>query len=209
MASNIYTKPQVDNALLRAQVAMYLISKKIQDSFYYFNNPIYINYKDLQNDIYTLFIVLTYQEPFVTFDSTPTTFEGQYYNLVGSMINKTKQVDVFGVFGSTLNPNFQSTVSIVVDIVNNITASAIRIPFTSLTIVTLSNYQATYSVVYGNFPDISIWTDNGDGSYTQDTATVPTVVNLGGDINVPDSYTWTYAIPTSGYIQLNGFITAS
>lgn len=92
---------------------------------------------------------------------------------------------------------------------NGSVISALRIPFTSLTTVTLSNYQATYSTVYGNFPDISIWTDNGDGSYTQDTATVPTVINLGGDINVPDSYTWTYAIPTSGYIQLNGFITAS
>jgi hypothetical protein len=104
-----------------------------------------------------------------------------------------------------IDENYQPPPNSIV-ITQDVTANATRILFNAQTTISLSGYQATYSILYGNFPDISIWVSNGDGTYTQDTATVPTIINIDSDINLPDSYTWTYPIPTTGYIQISGFI---
>lgn len=112
----LYTEAQVENAQLRALVAMYEISQKIQNGFYYFYSPIYKTYKTLQYDIYTLYDVISHENPYVTYNPTPTTYESQFYELVGSLINKTKQFDVFGQFGGAVNPNYQSaTVPVVIN----------------------------------------------------------------------------------------------
>lgn len=113
-----------------------------------------------------------------------------------------------GTFGAgTLNPNAQNPGTIV-NVTTVITAQGnfIRIPFNGVSIVSLSNFQSVYAPIYGDDAIVTIWvTFDSFATMQQDTGTVPTIVNLGGDINKPDSYTWTYGIPTTGYVQINGF----
>lgn len=104
----LYTSEQVEKAQERAVIALVLISEKIQNGFYYFYSPVYNTYKDLQYDIYTLHNVIANENPYVTYNSTPTQYEYQFYELVGSMINKTKAFDAFGQYGGVQNPNYQS-----------------------------------------------------------------------------------------------------
>lgn len=111
----LYTLAQVQDAQLRALVGMALISDNIQSGFYYFT-PTYGTYKNLQYDIYTLYSTVTNELGFITFSSNPTAYEYQFYDIVGSLINKTKQVDVFGKYGGSINPYYQDTLNgIVVD----------------------------------------------------------------------------------------------
>ena len=110
----LYTQSQVNNALLRGQVAMYVISENIEDGFMYFYPQQYALYKALQYDIYTLFNVVYNESSFVTYASMPTLYEYMFYEVVGSLINKTKQVDVFGEFGGTTNSNYQAPGTIIV-----------------------------------------------------------------------------------------------
>ena len=107
MTGILYTQAQVTNAQLRAQVAMYLISQQIENGFYYFYNPVYQTYKALQYDIYTLFNVIGNENGFISYSPTPTSYEMKFYDLVGSLINKIKQFDVYGAFGGSQNPNYQ------------------------------------------------------------------------------------------------------
>ncbi len=104
----LYTEQEVENAQLRGLVSMYLISQKIQDGFYYFNNPIYTIYKNLQYDIYCLVTTIGNENAYVTYDANPTTYEAMFYSLVGALINKTKQFDVLGQMGGAINPYYQS-----------------------------------------------------------------------------------------------------
>ena len=112
--ANLYTAGQVEDTLLRAQVAMYLISEEIGAKFYYLNVPIYNNYKDLQYDIYTLYQVIIEAKQFVTYNPVANIFESGFYMLVGALINKVKQVDVYGAFGGTVNHNYQDPSGIIV-----------------------------------------------------------------------------------------------
>lgn len=107
-----------------------------------------------------------------------------------------------------IDPNFV-TPGVTIDVTSIIEAQGnfIRIPFAGQTTVTLANFQTTYAPTYGNDAIVTIWvtTDNYATS-TQDTSTVPTITNAGGDINKPDSYTWDYGgVQVTGYVQINGF----
>ena len=106
--AELYTQTDVNNVLLRAQVAMELTSQRIGSEFMYFNTQVYNTFKDLQYDIYTLFNVITNENPFVTYASTPSTYEGKFYKLVGALINKLRFVDNMGAFSGGINPNYQS-----------------------------------------------------------------------------------------------------
>lgn len=203
----LYTEAQVENALVRGMVAMYLISQTIQNGFYYMYSPIYRTYKDLQYDIYILTTTISDETPYVTYNPTPTTYETQFYELVGSLINKTKQFDVYGQFDGSVNPNFQPTGNTVINITNTVDVNATKIPFTDATEIILSDFQSTYAPLYGDNATVSIWVANGDGTYSQDNGTAPTITFLGGDIRFPDTYTWGYGVPTTGYIQISGFVT--
>lgn len=71
----------------------------------------------------------------------------------------------------------------------------------------LTDFQETYVAKYGDNAIVEVFV-TVDNYFTmqKDTGTVPTIVNVGGDVDKPDSYTWTWAIPTTGYIQITGFI---
>jgi hypothetical protein len=111
---------------------------------------------------------------------------------------------------ATLDPNFQNTGIVYnVNTVVNAKSNFTRIPFNGVTSVSLSNFQSVYAPIYGDDAIVTIWvTSDNFATVQQDTGTTPTIVNAGGDINKPDSYTWTYAIATTGYVQINGFTTA-
>lgn len=205
MATGIlYTQAQVTDAQLRAQVAMYEVSQSIENGFYYIYSPVYQTYKALQYDIYTLFNVIGNEVGFVSFDSTPTTYEFQFYDLVGSLINKTKQFDVFGQFGGVLNPNAQipGQIIVTVPVVQNYNSGTI--PFSTSGTFVL-NYSG-YASLYGNNPTLAIYTIQG-GIEQEDEQTAPIITRTGAGINSPIStITLDYPIPTVGYILIGGFV---
>lgn len=104
---NIYTASDVQLAITRAQVALLLISQRISSQFLYFAPVQYSHYKQLQYDIYCLFVTLTAEYDYMDFSAVPDTYEQDYYGLVGAMIEKTKQVDVFGAYNGSTNPYYQ------------------------------------------------------------------------------------------------------
>lgn len=211
MANNLYTQAQVGSTLLRAEVALYLISKKIQNSFYYLNNPIYVNYKDLQYDIYTLFTSISYNEQFVSFDPFPDTYETGFYQLVGSLINKIKQVDFTGMFGGSINPNYQNTGSITIVITTGGTDYNVSKPiyFFDVTSVVLNNWQTTYFNSYGNYPEWQLFTGNTTDGWQEDyNPPIPEYQDNNPSSNLL-SLTWTYPIPTSGYVIISGKVPGS
>lgn len=211
MANNLYTQAQVGSTLLRAEVALYLISKKIQNSFYYLNNPIYVNYKDLQYDIYTLFTSISYNEQFVSFDPFPDTYETGFYQLVGSLINKIKQVDFTGMFGGAINPNYQNTGSITIVITTGGTDYNVSKPiyFFDVTSVVLNDWQTTYFNSYGNYPEWQLFTGNTTDGWQEDyNPPIPAYQDNNPSSNLL-SLTWTYPIPTSGYVIISGKVPGS
>lgn len=214
MATGIlYTQAQVTNAQLRAQVAMYLISQSIENGFYYFGNPVYKTYKALQYDIYTLFNVIGNEGGFISYSSAPTAYEMNFYNLVGAMINKIKQFDVYGAFGGAVNPNAQIpnqttvTISVLVGYNKN------TIPFTTDSgspAFVLSSYNTTYKFLYGNNPDpLSIYLTPGGNEFLDET-TAPTIVRVNpSDINSDIlSITWPFSTAQTGYVLIGGIAPA-
>lgn len=112
-------------------------------------------------------------------------------------------------YNVSVDTNFQNPAIVYnVTTVVNALGNFIRIPFSNATTVSLTSFQSVYVPIYGDFAIVTLWvTQDGGATYQQDTGTVPTIVNLDGDINKPDSYTWTFGIPTTGYVQINGFST--
>jgi len=144
---------------------------------------------------------LQYQYNTGQYDATATV---TVYNCLNSLIG-------FDTTINNLDPNFQnSTVVYDVTAVTNAQANYDRIIFGNVDTVSLSDFQATYVDRYGDnaIAELFVTTD-AFATVQQDTGTVPTIVNLGGDINKPDSYTWTFGIPTTGYIQITGFVPES
>lgn len=111
-----------------------------------------------------------------------------------------------GNFGAgSLNPNAQNpntTINIAIEGAGNF----IRIPFANQTTVTLTDFQNTYAPIYGDYAIVTIWITQDDyATSQQDTLTTPIITNLSDDINKPDAYEWDYPVPTTGYVQINGF----
>lgn len=78
-----------------------------------------------------------------------------------------------------------------------------KIPFNT-DILTLADYQSIYYPLYGNNPNIAVYTGAG-GVYTQDTGTVPTITYVDGNISLGiEEITFSFPFPTQGYIQISG-----
>lgn len=203
----LYTPPQVNSALLRAQVGMYLISQNIENGFNYLYSPVYQTYKALQYDIYILWNIITNENPFVTYSSTPTPHETSFYELVGSLINKTKQFDVYGQFNGNVSPYYQPPAGTVIKITT--TGSIInstQIPFTAQTTIVLT-YTSALIALYGKTPLVcQIYVDNGSNPASPDFGTAPIIdfVVSGDPTSGFASVTWGYGVPTTGYIYLSG-----
>lgn len=204
----LYTQAQVNNAQLRAQVAMYIISQNIENGFYYLGSPVYQTYKTLQYSIYVLFNIIGNEEQFVTFNPNPTPYEYSFYELVGSLINKTKQFDVYGLFGGNTNPNYQPPNGTIINVINqgSIVNETI-IPFTAQTTIELAYYNTTYAQRFGSTPLVcQIYVDNGSDPAYPDTETAPAILHVinGDPSSGLLSITWTYPEITTGYILLSG-----
>jgi|GEM_PF-7089978 len=81
------------------------------------------------------------------------------------------------------------------------------ITFVNATTVILSNYNTVYAPTYGKTPLVcQIYVSDGMGGFTPDYTTSPDYVYVTS--GVPSSgivsITWTYAIPTTGFILLSG-----
>src|SRR4051812_12741976 len=112
--ATLYTKQNIDDALIRAQIALYITSKTIEDEYLYLYNFRLRKYKELQYDIYILFRVLSSEQQFVSYSPVTSLWELAYYDMVSKLVKLTKQVDTSGLFGTYINPYFQSTTGIVI-----------------------------------------------------------------------------------------------
>lgn len=210
---NLYTAAQVQNALLRGQVALLLISQKIQSNFLYFNNKQYSTFKDLQYDIYCLWIVCTQEFSYVDFVDSPSEYVYQYFELVGALIEKTKQVDVFGAYGGATNPNYVPPAGGTVVVINPSGAlnfvKSNNIPFNT-DVITLANWQTLYAPLYGQNPSIEIFTVQG-GVDQKDTQTAPiyTYSTPGDESTLLQSISWSYPFTTEGYYTISGVVPGS
>lgn len=76
-----------------------------------------------------------------------------------------------------------------------------KIAFVDQTVITLASYNTFYKPLYGNNPIVAIFTPG----YTQDEQTPPVIIYQDNDITKDIlSITWTYPVPTSGYVQISG-----
>jgi hypothetical protein len=206
---NIYTLAQVQSALLRAQVAMLLISQNISKKFYYLNTWQYDLYKRLQYDIYCLFSTITNETGFISFNAIPDQYEQQYYSLVGAMIEKTKTVDVYGAYGGSLNPNYQSPSQTVIAIPVIAGFNSGVIGFTTNGPFVL-NYSGLASL-YGNNPSLAVYTIQG-GIEQEDEQTAPIIARTGAGTGSPIStITLDYppGVDVTGYILISGFTNST
>lgn len=210
---NLYTAAQVQNALLRGQVAILLISQRIQSQFLYFNPPQYNTFKDLQYDIYCLWAVCTQEFSYVDFVDVPDTYVYQYFELVGALIEKTKQVDVFGAYGGATNPNYVPPAGGTVVVINPSGAlnfvKSNNIPFNTDHVI-LANWQTLYAPLYGQNPSIEIFTDQG-GVDQKDTQSAPiyNYATPGNESTLLQSIEWTYFGTTDGYYTISGVVPGS
>lgn len=102
---NVYTQQQVNDTLIRALQTMYVISKRIETGFIYYNPLLYASVKDLQYDIYTLYKTIAWKMQFIDFSEENDSFN----QLIGSLINKIDQYGVWGDFGNNpINPHYQN-----------------------------------------------------------------------------------------------------
>lgn len=73
------------------------------------------------------------------------------------------------------------------------------------TIIQILNWNSLYYPLYGNYPEIAIYTGSVATGYQQDTATVPTLNYTNNDPNQPLlSIEWDYGIETTGFILVSG-----
>ncbi len=204
----IYTQAQVTSTLQRALNVLLLISQKIENGFYYLYSAKYNEYKHQQYDVYILFKVINKEQSYVGFgDYPPSTYEANFYALVGKLIWLCSNYDLFQS-GQTISPGYQPPSGGGGFVIENVFVNSMRIPFSTdgNTPVTLSNFQSVYASVFGDYAEVTIWiTQDNYATSQQDTGTTPIITNLGSDINRPDTYTWVYPNPTVGYIQISGY----
>jgi hypothetical protein len=107
--------------------------------------------------------------------------------------------------GAQVDPNAQLPNTTIIVEGGGGTAKSEPIYFNNQTTVTITSYQNLYVAQFGNSPILQIYVSNGDGTYSQDTGTTPTITYVGGIIaNGINTITWTYPIATSGYVIIMG-----
>lgn len=119
-----------------------------------------------------------------------------------------KCVNVLIGFDSTLNeidPNYQPPGNtIIIENTGNFTQSD-RVPFGPSFTLVINDWPDNYYPIYGDNPEIQVFTGNSTDGYTLDSDTVPTPVFPGNDITSRlQSISWTWGALTSGYYIISG-----
>lgn len=132
-------------------------------------------------------------------------------SMLSAFGNLTQCVGSRFATGVAVDPEAQIPgVTIIINTILNAQANYDRIKFGvggGVNIFSLSDFQATYVAKYGDNAIVELFvTVDNFATVQEDTGTVPTIVNIGGDVNKPDSYTWTWGMPTTGYVQITGFV---
>lgn len=111
-------------------------------------------------------------------------------------------------FDSTLNqldPNYQPPGNtIIIQTAGNFTQSG-RIPFGPTPVLTITNWPTLYYPIYGDNPEIQVYTGDPVNGYQLDEQTLPVPVFPSNDITQRlQSISWTWGIPTQGYYVISG-----
>jgi len=190
------TDTYIQNALLRAQRAMLIISDRIQDKFLYLQSAIYPELQYKQRDIYVLWKSLSDNYPYRASLST-------YEALINVLIGMCQAVDSFNATYSTINPNYQDIGGSTTITIDQSYVTPVRLFFTNNATPTISDYQTDYAGVFGNNPTFAVYLYNGTtGSYSLFSGASE---DLQYDITLTllQSATFSLGLPQTGYILIS------
>lgn len=154
------TTTYIQNALLRGQRAMLIISDRIQSNFLYLYSDIYSELKYKQRDIYVLWKSLSDNYPYRASLDT-------YEALINVLIGMCQAVDSFNSTYSTINPNYQDLSGTTTIVVDQSYVTPVKLFFNNDATPSIADYQTDYATTFGNNPTFAVYLYNGStGSYS-------------------------------------------
>jgi len=190
------TTTYIQNALLRGQRAMLIISDRVQSKFLYLQSSIYPELQYKQRDIYVLWKSLSDNYPYRASLST-------YEALINVLIGMCQAVDSFNSTYSTINPNYQDIGGTTTITIDQTYVTPIRLFFNNEATPTIADYQTDYANTFGNNPTFAVYLYNGTtGSYSLFTGASE---NLQYDITLTllQSATFELGLAQTGYILIS------
>lgn len=190
------TDTYIQNALLRGQRAMLIISDRIQSEFLYLYSDIYNELKYKQRDIYVLWKSLSDNYPY-------RNSLDNYEALINVLVGMCQAVDSFNSTYSTINPNYQDLSGTTTVVVNPSYVTPVKQFFVNQSIPSIPDYQTSYAATFGNNPTFAIYLYNGTtGSYSLFTGASE---NLQYDITLTllQSATFDLGLQQTGYILIS------
>lgn len=186
----------IQNALLRGQRAMLIISDRIQSEFLYLYSDIYNDLKYKQRDIYVLWKSLSDNYPYrASLDN--------YEALINVLVGMCQAVDSFNSTYSTINPNYQDLSGTTTITINQNYVTPVKLFFNNEASPSIADYQANYAATFGNNPTFAIYLYNGTtGSYSLFAGATE---NLQYDITLTllQSATFDLGFAQTGYILIS------
>lgn len=154
------TDTYIQNALLRGQRAMLIISDRVQDKMLYLQSSIYPELQYKQRDIYVLWKSLTDNYPYRASLST-------YEALINVLVGMCQAVDSFNSTYNTINPNYQDLSGTTTIVLNQSYVTPVKLFFNNESSPSIADYQTDYAGTFGNNPTFAVYLYNGTtGSYS-------------------------------------------
>lgn len=154
------TDTYIQNALLRGQRAMLIISDRVQDKMLYLQSSIYPELQYKQRDIYVLWKSLTDNYPYRASLST-------YEALINVLVGMCQAVDSFNSTYNTINPNYQDLSGTTTVTINQSYVTPVKLFFNNESSPSIADYQTDYAGTFGNNPTFAVYLYNGTtGSYS-------------------------------------------
>lgn len=185
------TPVEITNRILRGQLLQASLAKgyaeqeKYGQFFNFWDKSVYVS--ELVEGLLAQYTMALY------YDDTTLLI----YNKLGGILG-LQFID-----GATLDPDAQHNGEIII-IGSPESFNSGRIFFNGTDIL-IDDYQDDYYSLYGNNPILAVWTGSSGNPYTEDTATVPTLTYVNGNISEGiDSISISYPVTTEGYIQITG-----
>lgn len=154
------TDTYIQNALLRGQRAMLIVSDRVQDKMLYLQSSIYPELQYKQRDIYVLWKSLTDNYPYRASLST-------YEALINVLVGMCQAVDSFNSTYNTINPNYQDLSGTTTIVLNQSYVTPVKLFFNNESSPSIADYQTDYAGTFGNNPTFAVYLYNGTtGSYS-------------------------------------------
>lgn len=190
------TSTYIQNALLRGQRAMLIISDRIQNNFLYLYSDIYSELQYKQRDIYVLWKSLSDN---YSYRSSLSSYEA----LVNVLIGMCQAVDSYNSTYNTINANYQDIGGNTTIVVDQGYVPPVKQFFTASATPSIPDYQVTYASSFGNDPTFAVYLYNGSsGSYSLFSGASETL-QYDSTLTILQSATFDLGLAQTGYILIS------